>query len=93
MNRDIDSPKDIGVGFTASKKVGGAVERNRAKRRLRALADEVLPAAAEPGYDFVLIARRATLDRPLEQLRADLRQALTKTGSARRGPGQRRKAS
>lgn len=61
----------IRVGFTASRKVGNAVKRNRARRRLRAVADQVLPHAAE-GHDFVLVARAATVDRDFAALRADL---------------------
>lgn len=67
----------IRVGFTASKKIGNAVLRNRAKRRLRALAREGLPALAKPGWDYVLVARpEATVTRPYADLRADLAQAL-----------------
>ncbi len=66
------------IGFTASKKVGGAVQRNRAKRRLRALAEEVLPVHAMPAHDYVLIARAATIDRPYARLRGDLEYALKK---------------
>lgn len=74
--RDDDSPA-IRVGFTASKKIGNAVARNRAKRRLRALVREVLPALARPGWDYVLIARPgATIDRTFADLRSDLTQAL-----------------
>ena len=62
----------IRVGFTASRKVGGAVARNRAKRRLRALAEEILPGLALPGYDYVLIARSTTPTRPYNDLRSDL---------------------
>jgi ribonuclease P protein component len=65
------------VGFTASKKIGNAVARNRAKRRLRALAREVLAGLAQPGWDYVLVARpEATVSRPYADLRADLLQAL-----------------
>lgn len=64
------------VGFTASRRVGGAVERNRAKRRLRAAADEVIARHAEKGFDYVLIARRATLTRPYPALLRDLAGAL-----------------
>lgn len=64
------------VGFTASKKVGGAVVRNRARRRLRALAREVLARDAAPGYDYVLIARPETATRDYAALQKDLRYAL-----------------
>lgn len=67
---------DIGLGLTASRKVGKAVVRNRARRRLRALAHEVLPSCARPGYDYVLIARAATATRSFAGLRDDLNQAL-----------------
>ena len=60
------------LGFTASRKVGGAVERNRAKRRLRAAAQAVLPEQALPRTDYVLIARPATLTRPFADLVKDL---------------------
>ncbi len=68
--------KGIGVGFTATRRVGGAVQRNRAKRRLRAAAAVVLPSGAAHGCDYVLIARRATLDRPYATLVRDLVGAL-----------------
>ncbi len=74
--RPRDQGCDIRVGFTASRRVGGAVQRNRAKRRLRAAAAAVLPGAAAPGCDYVLIARRATLDRPYAALVQDLTGAL-----------------
>ena len=61
----------VRVGFTASRKVGNAVARNRARRRLRAVAREVLDHA-EPGNDFVLIARPATVERDYQALVADL---------------------
>ena len=71
------------VGFTVSKKVGNAVQRNRAKRRLRALAAEIMPRHAQSGYDLVLIGRRSTLNRPWLKLVGDLLQALDKMGLAR----------
>lgn len=73
----------IRVGFTASRKVGGAVTRNRAKRRLRALAEEVLRARALPGADYVLIARSATAQRAFDKLRRDLISALKRLGRLR----------
>jgi ribonuclease P protein component len=67
----------IRLGFTASRKVGGAVERNRAKRRLRAAAAALLPLYGEQGNDYVLVARRETLTRPFPGLLDDLAAALT----------------
>ena len=61
----------VRVGFTASRKVGNAVARNRARRRLRAVARDVL-SHAEPGNDFVLIARPATVNRDYQALVTDL---------------------
>jgi ribonuclease P protein component len=83
---------DIGVGLTASRKVGGAVARNRARRRLRAVAAEVLPAAATPGVDYVLIARGGTLSRPYIELAGDLRTALARVcrKGKKQGPRQGR---
>ena len=66
----------VRVGYTVSKKVGNAVARNRAKRRLRAAANALLPLLGLPGNDYVLVARTATLDRPFEALLADLKNAL-----------------
>jgi ribonuclease P protein component len=66
----------IRVGFTATKKLGNAVERNRAKRRLRAAAAAVLPLCGRAGNDYVLVARRDTLTRPFDGLVADLKSAL-----------------
>jgi ribonuclease P protein component len=69
------------VGFTVSRKVGDAVRRNRARRRLRAAADRLLPACAAAGRDYVIIGRPATLDRPFDALLGDLEQALARLGA------------
>jgi len=66
----------IRIGFTASRKVGTAVSRNRARRRLRAAAAQVIPTQAAPGHDYVMIARAGTLTRPFDLLIDDLRAAL-----------------
>lgn len=72
----IASARGPRIGFTASKKVGNAVARNRARRRLRALAREVLAPLAAPGFDFVLIGRQGTLDRDYATMARDLKNAL-----------------
>ena len=64
------------LGLTASKKTGNAVRRNRARRRLRALARAELMRHARPGTDYVIIARHNTADRPWPDLVRDLDQAL-----------------
>jgi ribonuclease P protein component len=72
-----DQVGTVRIGFTASKKIGNAVLRNRAKRRLRALARELLPGLAQPGWDYVLVARpEATVTRAFADLTADLQTAL-----------------
>lgn len=76
------------VGYTVSRKVGNAVRRNRARRRLRAAAAKVLPACGRPGYDYVVIGRQGTPERPFAALLADLRTALKEVSRERR-PGAR----
>ena len=70
------APAAIRVGFTASRRVGNAVTRNRAKRRLRAAAAEILPDSGRAGMDYVLIARKETGSRRYADLVGDLRAAL-----------------
>jgi ribonuclease P protein component len=72
-----DNSPDIRVGFTCSKKVGNAVARNRAKRRLREIARKVLPSHGRAGWDYVLIGRHEiTATRPMPQMIEDLHGAL-----------------
>ena len=66
------------VGFTVSKKVGGAVVRNRMKRRFRALAREILPSQGYAGADHVMIGRGSGIERAFGDLRQDLVRALAK---------------
>lgn len=64
------------LGLTVSKKVGGAVVRNRMKRRFRALARKILPAEGLEGADHVMIGRAEGVERPFDALASDLRRAL-----------------
>jgi ribonuclease P protein component len=78
-------PAKVRVGFTASRKVGGAVVRNRARRRLRDAAARVLALHAEPGHDYVVIARSGTVARPYDKLLDDLAAGLRRLGLYRNG--------
>jgi len=66
----------IRAGFTATRKIGGAVVRNRAKRRLREAARLTLPLHGRPGFDYVFIARGGTATRPWARLLDDVKSAL-----------------
>ena len=72
----------VRLGFTVTKKVGNAVTRNRARRRLKEAARLTLPGLALDGWDLVLIGRDATPTRPFAELIADLRGALRQAGVA-----------
>lgn len=68
--------KQARVGLTVTKKLGGAVVRNRIRRRLRAAVREVFPYSARPGMDYVLIARGAAETRPYDAILDDMKRAL-----------------
>jgi ribonuclease P protein component len=81
---DEATPDLIRIGYTCSKKVGNAVARNRAKRRLREIARKVLPLEGKAGWDYVLIGRyEITATRPFETLKRDLSAALGKIHGTR----------
>lgn len=73
-----DSDLAMRVGFTVTKKIGGAVVRNRMKRRFRALAREIVPQRGLAGADHVLIGRTKGIERDFALLRAELTSALEK---------------
>ena len=89
-----DTDPAMRLGITVTKKIGGAVVRNRMKRRFRALAREVLPQAGVPGADHVLIGRSGGIERDFASLRGELVKALRKIASTARpepvsGPDER----
>ena len=71
-----DADPQMRVGFTVTKKIGGAVVRNRMKRRFRALAREVVPSNGFPGADHVMIGRAKGVERDFSLLRSELANAL-----------------
>ncbi|HXE28066.1 MAG TPA: ribonuclease P protein component [Stellaceae bacterium] len=85
---DSDLPPVPRIGFTASRKVGIAVVRNRARRRLKAAAEQVLPQHGAPGFDYVAIARTETATRPFAELVADMTTAMERL-NAKAGSGVR----
>ena len=76
MRERADNDPLIRAGFTATRKIGGAVVRNRAKRRLREAARLLLPQHGRAGCDYVFIARGGTTARPWERLLDDVKSAL-----------------
>jgi ribonuclease P protein component len=77
-----DQDPSMRVGFTVTRKIGGAVVRNRMKRRFRALAREVLPVKGVAGADHVIIGRARGIERDFSLLRAELAGALDKLRKA-----------
>lgn len=76
MRAQQDPTDIINVGFTATKKIGNAVVRNRCKRRLRELARDFLPVHGKPGHDYVFIARASTAKAEWANLQKDVEKAL-----------------
>ena len=81
--RDRGDAAGFRVGFTVTKKVGNAVVRNRVRRRLREVARLELGKFARPGFDYVLIGRKATIDRDFSSLCGDLAYAARKVHMSR----------
>jgi ribonuclease P protein component len=73
-----DDQPNMRAGYTVTKKIGGAVIRNRMKRRFRALARTLLPDHGEPGADHILIGRDGGVERDYATLAGELRTALAK---------------
>jgi ribonuclease P protein component len=82
--RDRREDGPVRVGFTCSKKVGNAVERNRVRRRLREVVRLSSAGGMRRGYDYVLIGRRAALDLPFSRLTEEFERALGRVHIARR---------
>jgi ribonuclease P protein component len=87
--RGASAAAEIGIGFTASRRIGKAVARNRARRRLAEAARAVLPGPARPGYNYVIVARPAVLTCPFDCLLADLGTAFARVTAAPRGAAPR----
>ena len=66
----------VRVGFTVSRKVGNAVERNRVRRRLREIVRRTKSVGMQPGHDYVVIGRRAALGLPFDRMIEDFDRAL-----------------
>lgn len=81
-----DGDPVVRLGFTATRKIGGAVVRNRAKRRLREAARALVPVHGQAGCDYVFIARMGTADRPWDRLLDDVKWVLTRLATPRPAP-------
>jgi ribonuclease P protein component len=92
-NPDEPSASTIRTGFTATKKLGGAVVRNRAKRRLRAAASQTVPKLGLPGCDYVFIGRADLCKGSFDNLIRDMKHALKRLSEIMRGSGARDQGS
>jgi ribonuclease P protein component len=83
----------LAVGFTATKRIGGAVQRNRAKRRMREAARQLLPLHGEASHDYVFVARAGVIDRSWARLLDDVKTALISLAAGRADPPRPTRAS
>lgn len=81
QGRDRGDDGAVRIGFTVTKKTGGAVVRNRIRRRLREVARRVLPGRGKPGFDYVLVARAEALRAPFAALVGDLERAVSRVNA------------
>jgi ribonuclease P protein component len=86
QTRDRSDQAPARIGFTVSRKVGNAVERNRVRRRLRELVRLNSGDALRPGHDYVLVGRRAALSAAFSDLAADYDRAIARLHKMRRKP-------
>jgi len=77
-----DGEQGARFGFTVTKKLGGAVMRNRIRRRLKAAVSAVAPRLAHAGHDYVVVARPAAYDRAFAEIKKDLERALQRVHHA-----------
>ena len=77
----------VRIGFTVSKKVGNAVERNRVRRRLREIVRQTAKKRMQSGHDYVLIGRRAALKLPFARIAEEFDGALRRMHAAARMAG------
>ncbi len=97
-DKDTESTEPPRAGFTASKKVGNAVKRSKAKRRMKEAVRKILPENGEAGWDYVFICREAAISYPFEKLCSDIKWGLAKLASGadlrtkQKGPRNNKKA-
>ena len=76
QGRRRDDLGPVRIGFTVSRKVGNAVERNRVRRRLKEIVRLSAATGLSSGHDYVLVGRRAALSLPFDQITEDFKRAL-----------------
>jgi ribonuclease P protein component len=86
----VDAAGPARFGFTVTKKAGGAVERNRMRRRLREAVRRAAPMEAKPGFDYVIVARRQALEAGFDRLVGDLARAMRDIGEKPARPKRRK---